>query len=136
MAKKKKTTKKTTAKKTTAKRRTAAKKFSFLDQLHENVLSVATVTRTGDVRIKRTDLKGALEDAFNAGAKAAASGERVRFPIIGTLVRKEVKARKAGTGTNPFTGEAMKIKARPATKKPRWSFPKAVKETFSNKRYW
>jgi nucleoid DNA-binding protein len=77
-----------------------------------------------------------LENAFSTGAKTAAGGERVRFPVIGTLVRKEVKARKAGKGVNPFTGEPMEIKARPATKKPRWSFPKSLKETFANKKYW
>ena len=71
-----------------------------------------------------------------AAAKAAASGERIRFPVIGALVRKDVKARKSGKGVNPFTGEPMTIKARPASKKPRWSFPKSLKETFANKRYW
>ena len=70
------------------------------------------------------------------GAVAAAGGERVRFPVIGALVRKEVKARKSGKGVNPFTGEAMEIKARPATKKPRWSFPRSLKDTFANKRHW
>ena len=96
----------------------------------------AEVTRAGTVRIKRTDIKGVIEDVFTRGAKAAAAGERIRFPIIGALVRKDVKARKSGKGVNPFTGEPMTIKARPATKKPRWSFPKSLKETFSNKRYW
>ncbi len=111
-------------------------KFSFINTLHESVVKAAQVTRSGEVRIKRTDLKNAIETAFNQGAKVAASGERVRFPIIGTLVRKEVKARKSGKGVNPFTGEPMDIKARPATKKPRWSFPKSLKETFANKRNW
>jgi len=111
-------------------------KFSFINLVHESVMKTATVTRKGEVRIKRTDLKNALEGAFVAGAKAAASGERVRFPVIGTLVRKEVKARKSGKGVNPFTGEPMEIKARPATKKPRWSFPRSLKDTFANKRNW
>ena len=62
--------------------------------------------------------------------------DHIRFPVIGALIRKEVKARKAGKGVNPFTGEAMEIKARPASKKPRWSFPRTLKETFANKKYW
>jgi nucleoid DNA-binding protein len=99
-------------------------------------MKAAEVTRKGQVRIKRTDIKAVLENAFMDGAKAAASGERVRFPVIGALVRKEVKARKAGKGVNPFTGEPMEIKARPATKKPRWSFPRSLKDTFANKRNW
>ena len=111
-------------------------KYSFINQVYDGVARCASVSRKGDVRIKRSELKACLESAFMEGARAAASGERVRFPVIGALVRKEVKARKAGKGVNPFTGEPMEIKARPATKKPRWSFPKGLKETFANKRNW
>jgi len=142
MAKRKKTTKKTTRKKTTKKTtrkasgRKKSAKFSFIGEIHDAIVGAAEVTRTGTIRIKRSDVKNIIETAFNDGAKAAASGERVRFPVIGALVRKDVKARKAGKGTNPFTGEPMTIKARPASKKPRWSFPKALKDTFANKRYW
>jgi nucleoid DNA-binding protein len=111
-------------------------KFSFINEVYEGVLGTAQVSRKGEVRIKRSDLKATIENAFMNGAKAAASGERIRFPVIGALVRKEVKARKAGKGVNPFTGEPMEIKARPATKKPRWSFPRSLKETFANKKNW
>jgi hypothetical protein len=111
-------------------------KYSFLNEVYEGVLQVAEVTRKNQVRIKRADLKSCIENAFVKGAKAAASGERVRFPVIGALVRKEVKARKSGKGVNPFTGDAMEIKARPASKKPRWSFPRSLKETFANNRNW
>ena len=111
-------------------------KFSFLNEIQESLTQIAEVTRKGEVRIKRSDLKNAIETAFNNGAKAAAGGERVRFPVIGALVRKEVKARKAGKGVNPFTGEAMEVKARPASKKPRWSFPRSLKDTFANKKNW
>lgn len=111
-------------------------KYSFINEVYEGMLKAAEVTRKGQVRIKRSDIKALIENAFMNGAKAAASGERVRFPVIGALVRKEVKARKAGKGVNPFTGEPMEIKARPATKKPRWSFPRSLKDTFANKRNW
>jgi nucleoid DNA-binding protein len=111
-------------------------KYSFINEVYEGVLKAAEVTRKGQVRIKRTDLKNTLETAFANGAKAAASGERIRFPVVGSLVRKDVKARKSGKGVNPFTGEPMEIKARPATKKPRWSFPRSLKDTFANKRNW
>jgi nucleoid DNA-binding protein len=56
--------------------------------------------------------------------------------VIGAIGRKEVKARKAGKGINPFTKEEMVIKARLASQKPRWGFPKALKETFANKKNW
>ncbi len=111
-------------------------KYSFVNEVYESVLKLAEVNRKGQVRVKKANLKQCLENAFINGAKAAASGERVRFPVIGALVRKEVKARKSGKGVNPFTGDPMEIKARPATKKPRWSFPRSLKETFANKRNW
>ncbi len=111
-------------------------KYSFIAELQEGLMKCAEVTRAGTVRFKRSDLKKLVEDTFESGAKRAASGERVRFPVIGALVRKEVKARKAGKGVNPFTGEPMAIKARPASKKPRWSFPRTLKDTFANKRFW
>lgn len=111
-------------------------KYSFINLVHDGIMGTAEVTRKGEVRIKRSELKAVLEKAFTDGAVAAAGGERVRFPVIGALVRREIKARKSGKGINPFTGEPMEIKARPASKKPRWSFPKGLKETFANKRNW
>ncbi len=112
-------------------------KFSFINEVHTGLLKTAEVTRSGTVRIKRTELKKVIENAFVAGAKHAASGERIRFPVIGALVRKDVKARKGGEKTtNPFTGEPMTTKSRPATKKPRWSFPRTLKQTFENKKNW
>lgn len=111
-------------------------KYSFINEVYEGVLKTATTNRKGEVKIKRTDLKNTIEHAFLNGAKAAAGGERVRFPVVGALVRKDVKARKSGKGVNPFTGEPMEIKARPATKKPRWSFPRSLKETFAKKTNW
>lgn len=114
----------------------AKKKFSFLDEVHNRVTNTVQVTRGGEARIKRGDLRKVLDDAFTAAAKAGAKGERVRFPIIGALVRRDVKARKAGKGRNPFTGEEIMVKARPASKKPRWSFPKTLKDIYANKRNW
>ena len=122
--------------KTTKKATKKSGKFSFINELHENVLKTTTVSKSGEVRLKRTDLKQAIENTFNTGIKHAATGERVRFPVIGAIGRKEVKARKAGKGINPFTKEPMTIKARAASQKPRWSFPKTIKETFANKKNW
>jgi nucleoid DNA-binding protein len=114
----------------------AKKKYSFINEVYEGVLKSAEVSRSGAVKLKRADLKKIVETAFETGARAAAGGERTRFPVIGAMVRRDIKARKAGKGVNPFTGEPMEIKARPASKKPRWSFPKTVKEMFANKKYW
>ena len=114
----------------------ANNKFHLVNKLHNDILAIAEVTKKGEVRIKRAALKEKLETAFADAVKAAAAGERVKFPVIGTLARKDVPARKAKQGVNPFTGEPMMIKARKESKKPRWSFPKTIKETFANKRYW
>jgi len=111
-------------------------KFSILNEMNDHLAKILTVSRSGEVKIKRSELKAMIETVFESAAKAAAGGERVRFPVIGVLARREVKARKAGKGVNPFTGEPTMIKARPASKKPRWSFPKVVKETFGNKKFW
>lgn len=112
-------------------------KYNFVNEVFEGIVKHAEVTRQGKVRIKKADVKKLLENAFVNGAKMAASGLRVRFPVIGSLVRKDVKARKGGEKTiNPFTGEPMVTKARPATKKPRWSFPKSLKQTFASKKFW
>lgn len=114
-------------------------KYSFVNEVYQELTALTesnSKNSKGKVKIKKSDLKTCLEEALLKGAKAAAGGERIRFPIIGALVRKEVKARKAGKGKNPFTGETIDLKARPASKKPRWSFPKALKEIFGNKKHW
>jgi nucleoid DNA-binding protein len=138
MKKNKKMTK--TATKATVKKTTKVMKkntkFSMINELHEALLTIATAGKNGSVKIKRSDLKNAVEGAFLNGAKKAASGERVRFPVIGVLARRDVKGRKAGKGVNPFTGEEITVKARPESKKPRWSFPKSMKETFADKKNW
>ena len=135
MKKNKKTTKTT---KTTAAKKTAKKggKFSVVNELHDAILSIATASKTGQIKLKRSDLKNVIENTFMNGAKMAAGGQRVRFPVIGAIARRDVKSRKAGKGVNPFTGEEIMIKARPESKKPRWSFPKNLKEIFADKKHW
>lgn len=134
----KKTKNTKTAMKKTTKAKTFKKgqKFSVINELHEGILSLAVAGKNGAIKIKRTELKDLVEQTFLMGAKVAATGQRVRFPVIGVLARREVKARKAGKGVNPFTGEEMLVKARPESKKPRWSFPKNLKETFADKKNW
>ena len=124
-----------TAKTTMKKSAKKGGKFSLINELHEAITAIATAGKAG-VKIKRSELKNVLETTFMQGARKAASGERVRFPIIGVLARRDVKSRKSGKGVNPFTGEEIMIKTRPESKKPRWSFPKGLKETFANKRFW
>jgi nucleoid DNA-binding protein len=98
---------------------------TFVSLLHENL------TKNGAVKLKKSELNAAIQDVFEQAITAGARGQRVRFPQIGALAWREVKARKAGKGTNPFTGEPMILKARAASRKPRWSFPKSVREAYS-----
>jgi len=119
-----------------AKKEESNTKFSLVDEVLQGVLEVAEADKNGTVKLKRTDVKKVLEVVFEKAMVAAAGGERIRFPSIGILSRGEIAARKAGKGINPFTKEPMVIKARPASKKPRWTFPKTTKEVFANKKYW
>jgi nucleoid DNA-binding protein len=118
------------------KKKAAATKYSLIHELYEGLFEIIQINKKGEVKIKKSELKQLLEESLMNGVKAAAGGERVRLPVLGALVRKEVKARKTHKGVNPFTKEMTTYKARPASKKPRWSFPKPVKELFANKRYW
>ena len=111
-------------------------RFNLVNELYTAVLGTVTVTKKGEAKIKRSDLKAKLEEVMMEGAKRAIAGERVRIPVLGSLASKEVKARKAGKGTNPFTGEPMTIKARAASKKPRMSFNRALKDAYANKKNW
>ncbi|HEX3629074.1 MAG TPA: HU family DNA-binding protein [Candidatus Dormibacteraeota bacterium] len=88
------------------------------------------LTKKG-TKVKKSELNAAIQQAFEAAVSAGARGQRVRFPSIGAMAWREVKARKAGKGRNPFTGEEIMLKARPASRKPRWSFPKAVKDVYA-----
>jgi nucleoid DNA-binding protein len=88
------------------------------------------LTKKG-TKVKKSDLNAAIQQAFESAVAAGARGQRVRFPSIGAMAWREVKARKAGKGRNPFTGEEIMLKARPASRKPRWSFPKAVKDAYA-----
>jgi len=96
---------------------------TFTSTVHDNLVKKG-------YKVKKSDLNWAIQETFEDAIAAGARGVRVRFPQIGALAWREVKARKAGKGTNPFTGEPIMLKARPASRKPRWSFPKAVREAY------
>ena len=107
---------------------------SFATLLHEELEKAANGARrtsTTTFKLKKTDVRHAVESVFEHAVHAGASGQRVRFPVIGALAWREVKPRRAGMGKNPFTGESIMLKARPASRKPRWSFPKAVREAYA-----
>lgn len=126
--------KKKTSKKSSAKN--VSDKYVFIDSVLAGILETATVNKKGEVVLKKTELKGILEASLSEAGKAAARGEKVRLPVIGTLMMKDVPARKAGKVMNRFTGEMVDQAARPASRKPRWSFPKSLKDLFAEKKNW
>lgn len=118
------------------KKNSKSEKYNLIEDFHSKILSTITVNSKGTVQLKKNDVKKILEEVFTNASKEAVKGNRVRFPILGILTMKNVPARKAGKQKNPFTGEIVDVPARPATRKPKWSFPKSLKEFFSDKKNW
>ncbi len=111
-------------------------RYSLLDDLHQKLLEKIKVNSKGKVELKKSDLKLVLEEVFTNVSKEAVRGNKVRFPVIGSLMMKVVPARKAGKQKNPFTGEMVNVPARPESRKPKWSFPKTLKDFFADKKNW
>lgn len=65
-----------------------------------------------------------IQDAVKSGSTVALTG-------FGRFVPKVKKARKAGMARNPFTGEMVKVAAKPASKLPRFSPAKQFKDYVS-----
>jgi len=65
-----------------------------------------------------------IQDSVRKGEKVALSG-------FGNFTQRVKKARKAGLGRNPFTGETVKVAARPAMKLPKFVPAKQFKEYVS-----
>jgi DNA-binding protein HU-beta len=101
------------------------------------------------ITVKKNDLAAIIGDRFGLGKRDAVAVVDTVFNEItralavkngsvaisgfGTFKRKDVPARKARPGRNPFTGENIIIKARPASSKPAFSATKVLKEVVSGK---
>lgn len=86
-----------------------------------NALAALTECDKKDVKAIVAALKTLIVGQLNTKKAFALHG-------CAKLVVKRRKARKAGMGRNPFTGEACKIKARPACNVPRGRALKALKD--------
>lgn len=64
--------------------------------------------------------------AYTLGALQ--SGDKVSIAGFGTFSVRRKPATKARKGTNPFTGEPMTIKAKPASRVAKWRPAKAFKD--------
>jgi nucleoid DNA-binding protein len=130
----KKTTRKP-AKKVAAKRKTTAKKkavkmsSSAIRSKQTQAQIVADIAANTDMKPKEVRaVFEALKVQVGRHVGRGGSGE-MAIPGLGLKVKKvHKKARPARRGINPFTGEEMMFKAKPASKSVRATALKALKE--------
>ncbi|HIB22448.1 MAG TPA: HU family DNA-binding protein [Rhodospirillales bacterium] len=87
--------------------------------MNKNDLVSAVASSTG---MSKADSAGAVEGVFDAISGALSSGGDVRIVGFGTF---SVANRKATTGRNPRTGQAIQI---PASKQPKFKAGKGLKD--------
>jgi DNA-binding protein HU-beta len=87
--------------------------------MNKNDLISAVTTSSG---LNRNDAVKAVEGVFEAISDALKKGDEVRLVGFGTFT---VAKRKASTGRNPRTGEAMEIKA---SSQPKFKAGKGLKD--------
>ncbi|MBD46755.1 MAG: DNA-binding protein HU [Rhodospirillaceae bacterium] len=87
--------------------------------MNKNDLVSAVASSTG---MSKSDSAGAVEGVFDAISGALSSGGDVRIVGFGTF---SVANRKATTGRNPRTGQAIQI---PASKQPKFKAGKGLKD--------
>jgi len=78
--------------------------------------------------MKQADVKRVIEHAMSLVSDSVVDGEDVALSGFGTFRRKVVPAKPARMGRNPATGEAMKLKAKPASSKITFHVAKAWKD--------
>ena len=74
-----------------------------------------------------------IKETLELLGEAVIANEKVALPF-GIFKRKKTAARKARKGVNPFTGEPMTIKAKPATSVLKFTPSKDTKEKVAKKR--
>jgi len=78
--------------------------------------------------VPKKDVKGVLETLATVGYKELKKNGVFLVPVFAKFVVIKKPATKARKGTNPFTGEAMTFKAKPARKIVRARPVKAAKD--------
>lgn len=133
MAVKKKTTakKKTTTKKAAAKKSApAAPKVKAIPEKQTKTQIVSQIAE--ETGLSKKDVNAvfqSLGQIVEGHMKKRGSGE-ITIPETGVKVRRQRKpATKSRKGVNPFTGEPMTIKAKPARNTVKVTALKALKET-------
>src|SRR4051812_17921272 len=83
---------------------------------------------SGGTEVAKKDVKGVLETLVSVGHKELKKAGVFLVPGFAKFVVVKKPATKARKGTNPFTGEAMMFKAKPARKIVRARPVKAAKD--------
>lgn len=132
MAVKKKTTKKKVSKKKTAAKATAAKKLKSISTKQTKAQVIQAIA--DDTGMTKKDVSAVfsnLGELIQRHMQARGSGE-FTIPDTGVKIKRVIKpARKARMGRNPFTGEAVKIAAKPKSKAVRCTALAALKKTIA-----
>ncbi|GAC1416003.1 MAG: hypothetical protein NVSMB57_11410 [Actinomycetota bacterium] len=76
----------------------------------------------------RKEVEQVYEHTLRSIQDAVRKGEKVALTGFGRFGQRVTAARKAGMQKNPFTGEMVKVAARPARKAPRFTPAKQFKE--------
>ena len=83
---------------------------------------------SGQAEVSKKDVKGVMEALTDIGHKELKKSGVFLLPGFAKFVVLKKPATKARKGTNPFTGEAMMFKAKPARKIVRARPVKAAKD--------
>jgi DNA-binding protein HU-beta len=76
----------------------------------------------------RRDVEHVWENAVQVIQDSVRQGRDVSITGFGKFKQRVTKARKAGMARNPFTGEQVKVAAKPASKRPAFTAAKPFKE--------
>ncbi len=96
--------------------------------LNRSQLLKTVSERTG---MARKEVEQVYEHTLRTIQDAVRKGEKVALTGFGRFTQRVQAARRAGMGKNPFTGEEIRIAARPERKLPRFSPAKQFKEYVS-----
>jgi nucleoid DNA-binding protein len=105
-----------------------AKTSAIKEKQTKSQILTAVAEETG---LKKKDVQAVLQSLKALAARHLAKNGSGEFavPEVGVKLRRVQKpARKAGMARNPFTGEMVKVEARPASLSVRATAMKAIKD--------
>jgi len=106
----------------------SSKKSAIKDKQTKSQILTALAEETGLAKKDVQAVLAATKDLAARHLAARGSGE-LTIPEVGVKLRRVKKAaRKAGMARNPFTGEMVKVEAKPASLSVRATAMKAIKD--------